>query len=273
MGVGLLIWGITLLFAGLSLFAAGGFGRWLAIIGVAWPGVVWPRRLGLPPTRGRPPLTLDLIIIGLAIAFDPLPLIPFILLLTSRRGTAKGAAFIAGWFLCIAAITALTLLVTGGSPPSSGSVPSDAALAVRIAIGVGLVGFGLYWRSRRGRAARKEKKPPKWERGVDNMSLWFAALLAPLLQPWGLMAAGVTSVMQADLASAGSVVVLIVFVVLATSTYLALEVFALVRKERATRLALALRAWIEAHTQKAIVWGSIVVGLFLIGSGTYQLVA
>jgi hypothetical protein len=225
MGVGLLIWGITLLFAGLSLFAAGGFGRWLAIIGVAWPGVVWPRRLGLPPTRGRPPLTLDLIIIGLAIAFDPLPLIPFILLLTSRRGTAKGAAFIAGWFLCIAAITALTLLVTGGSPPSSGSVPSDAALAVRVAIGV------------------------------------------------GLMAAGVTSVMQADLASAGSVVVLIVFVVLATSTYLALEVFALVRKERATRLALALRAWIEAHTQKAIVWGSIVVGLFLIGSGTYQLVA
>lgn len=161
--------------------------------------------------------------------------------------------------------------MTGGSPPSSGSVPSDAALAVRIAIGVGLMGFGLSWRSRRARTARAEKKPPQWEKGVDNMSLWFAVLLAPLLQPWGLMAAGVTSVMQADLASAGSVAALVVFVVLATSTYLALEVFAIVRRERATAMALSLRAWIEAHTQQAIVWGSVALGLFLIGSGAYPL--
>jgi len=151
-------------------------------------------------------------------------------------------------------------------------VPSNAALIARMVIGAGLIGFGLYWRSRRGRTTRAQKKPPKWEKGVDNMSLWFAAILAPLLQPWGLMAAGVTSVMQADLASAGSVVALIVFVVLATSTYLALEVFAIVRRERATALALSLRAWIESHTQQAIVWGSIVVGLFLIGSGAYQLI-
>ena len=163
------------------------------------------------------------------------------------------------------------MLFTGGKPPSTGSVPSTTALAVRIAVGVGLIGFGLYWRHRRGRP-RKEKKPPKWEAGVDNMSLWFAALLAPILQPWGLMAAGVTSVMQADLKSAGSVVLLIVFVLLATSTYLALEIFTLVRKERANAMALALRGWIEAHTQQAIIWGSIIIGLFLIGSGTYQLI-
>ena len=163
------------------------------------------------------------------------------------------------------------MLFTGGKPPSTGSVPSTTALAVRIAVGVGLIGFGLYWRHRRGRP-RKEKKPPKWEAGVDNMSLWFAALLAPILQPWGLMAAGVTSVMQADLKSAGSVVLLIVFVLLATSTYLALEIFTLVRKERANAMALALRGWIEAHTQQAIIWGSIIIGLFLIVSGTYQLI-
>ena len=142
---------------------------------------------------------------------------------------------------------------------------------MRIAIGVALIGFGLYWRSRQGRP-RKEKKPPKWEASVDNMSLWFALLLAPVLQPWGLMAAGVTSVMQADLASGASVVALILFVLLATSTYLALEIFSIVRKERAHALALSLRAWIQAHTQQAIIWGSVVIGLFLIGSGTYQLI-
>lgn len=219
---------------------------------------------------GRHPLFVDLIVIGLAIAFDPLPLIPFILILTSKRGTAKGAAFIVGWFLCLSLITALTLLFTGGEPPSSGSVPSTTSLAVRIAIGVGLIGFGVYWRRRRGRP-RKEKKPPKWEQGVDNMSIWFALLLAPLLQPWGLMAAGVTSVMEADLKSAASVVALILFVVIATSTYLALEIFTIVRRDRARVLALSLRGWIEGHTQQAIIWGSIVMGAFLIGSGVYGL--
>ena len=150
-------------------------------------------------------------------------------------------------------------------------MPSTTALAVRIAVGVALIGFGLWWRSRQGRP-RKEKPPPKWEKSVDNMSLWFALILAPVLQPWGLMAAGVTSVMQADLASAASVVALIVFVLLATSTYLALEIFTIVRKERAHALALSLRAWIQAHTQPAIIWGSIIIGLFLIGSGTYHLI-
>jgi len=151
-------------------------------------------------------------------------------------------------------------------------VPSDAALAVRIFIGVGLIGFGLYWRGRQGRP-RKEKKSPKWEGSVDNMPLWFALLLAPVLQPWGLMAAGVTSVMQADLASGASVVALVLFVLLATTTYLALEIFSIVRKERAHALALSLRAWIQSHTQQAIIWGSIVIGLFLIGSGVYQFIA
>lgn len=80
-------------------------------------------------------MSLDLLIIGIAIALDPLPLIPFILVLTSRRGTAKGAAFIMGWLLSLSAITVATLLLTGGEPPSSGSVPSTAALSVRIAIG------------------------------------------------------------------------------------------------------------------------------------------
>lgn len=200
-------------------------------------------------------------------------MIPFILILTSRRGTAKATAFLVGWFLTLSIITAGTLLVTGGSPPSSGSVPTTAGLSVRIAIGVGLVAFGLYRRGRIGKPPRKPKKEPGWQKGIDNMSLWFAVLLAPITQPWGLMAAGVTSVMQADVSSAASVAMLVVFVVLASSTYLALLVFALFRREQAHAVALSIRSWIEGHLQQALAYGSLLVGLFLIGSGTYQLIA
>jgi len=52
------------------------------------------------------------------------------------------------------------------------------------------------------------------------MSLWFAAVLAPLTQPWGLIAAGVTVVIQADLASAQDVVALSLFALIATSIHL-----------------------------------------------------
>jgi len=45
-----------------------------------------------------------------------------------------------------------------------------------------------------------------------------------------------------------------------------------VRRERARAIALALRAWIEAHTAQALVWGSLGIGAFLVGSGAYQLV-
>lgn len=213
---------------------------------------------------------LDLIVIGVAIALDPLPLIPFILLLTSRRGTLKGGAFLLGWFLCLAAITAGTLLITGGTPPGSGSVPTTAGLVVRIVIGAALVGYGLWRRSRAG-LPPKVRTQSSWERKVDDMSPWFAMALAPITQPWGLMAAGVTAVMAADLASAASVVGLILFVLLASSTYLVLEAFALFRPDRAQHVAGRLRHWIESHTPAALTWGSLAIGLFLVVSGAVQL--
>jgi predicted RND superfamily exporter protein len=103
------------------------------------------------------------------------------------------------------------------------------------------------------------------------MSLWFAMALAPITQPWGLIAAGVTAVIGLGAATAGSIVVLIVFVVLATSSYLVLELGAAFRPERAQQIATGIRTWIQAHTDQAIVLGSIGIGLFLVASSAYQL--
>jgi hypothetical protein len=42
-------------------------------------------------------MVLDLLLIGLAIALDPLPLSAFVVVLPSKRGVRKGAAFLFGW--------------------------------------------------------------------------------------------------------------------------------------------------------------------------------
>ena len=42
-------------------------------------------------------MTLDLILIGLAITLEPIPLMAFILILASERGVRKAAGFLFGW--------------------------------------------------------------------------------------------------------------------------------------------------------------------------------
>ena len=127
-------------------------------------------------------MVLDLVLIGLAIALDPLPLTAFVVVLPSRRGVIKGAAFLFGWLVSLATVVAVTVLATGDNPPKPSTVPSLASLAVRIAIGTVLVVIAIRQR-RRMRGPKKPKKPPKWQEHVDNMSPWFAMGLARRFSP------------------------------------------------------------------------------------------
>ncbi|MGP0108482.1 MAG: GAP family protein [Acidimicrobiales bacterium] len=64
-------------------------------------------------------MVLDLLLIGLAITLEPIPLTAFVLVLSSNGSVRKGAAFIFGWLLSLAVVVALTLLVTGNNPPEA----------------------------------------------------------------------------------------------------------------------------------------------------------
>ena len=52
-------------------------------------------------------MILDLLLIGLVITLEPIPLTAFLLILLSKGGTRKGAAFIFGWLLSLAIVVAL----------------------------------------------------------------------------------------------------------------------------------------------------------------------
>jgi FtsH-binding integral membrane protein len=216
-------------------------------------------------------VTLDLVLIGVAVALDPLPLTAYLVLLPSKRGVRKGAAFIFGWLVSLAIVVAVTVLATGNNPPSQKTAPSLAALAVKIAIGVALIVIGIRQR-RKMSQPKKPKKPPKWQAGVDNMSPWFAMGLAPLLQPWGLIAAGVATVINAKLSSAASYVALCVFCVIATSSYITLEIYAGFQPEASQAFLARIRAWIDGHTDQVIIIGSLLLGFWLIGNSIYLLV-
>ena len=104
-------------------------------------------------------MVLSLVLIGLAITLDPLPLTAFMVILPSRRGVRKGAAFVFGWLVSLAIVVTVTVLATGNNPPKPNTAPSLASLAVKLAIGSSWSGSRSGsaggWGSRRSRRSRR----------------------------------------------------------------------------------------------------------------------
>jgi hypothetical protein len=214
-------------------------------------------------------VVVDLLLIGLGITLEPFPITAFILLLGAEKGTRKGLAYILGWLACLVVVIAAVLLVTGGQPPAPNTAPSTAALAVKLTLGLGLILLAaIQWR-RRGRP----RKPPTWMARLDRLSLLACAGLAAFLQPWALVAAGAATVTAAKLDTAADWLVLVGFCLLATSSYLYLELYATFTPAAAEVRLRGLRAWLDTHTEQVIVAVFLLLGFWLAGKSIFLLVS
>jgi hypothetical protein len=211
----------------------------------------------------------DLVALGVVIAIEPLPIIAFIIVLSTERGVRNGWAFIVGWLVCLAAIVVATLALTGGKPPEPSTAPATFTFVLELLIGIALLGIAVHFQRLDPNRPRKD---PSWTKRVDQMGPLGAATLGILIQPWGLVAAAAASVAQADLSQTSDVVQIILFTLIATSGLLAMETYTIVAKETAGEKLAALRTWLDTHRDRAIVILSAVVGLYLIGKGVYYLV-
>jgi threonine/homoserine/homoserine lactone efflux protein len=214
-------------------------------------------------------VVLDLLLIGLAITLEPFPMTAFILILSAEQGTRKGLAFILGWLACLIVVIAAFVLVTGGNPPRPSTAPSTAALAVKLALGIVLILFAV----RQWRRMGRPRKPPTWMARLDRLSLWAAAGLAAFLQPWALVAAGAATVTQAKLSGAVDYLVLMLFVLLATASFLYLELYAAFAPAAAGARLERLRKWLDTHRDQVIIVLSLLVGFWLAGKSIYLLVS
>ena len=143
-------------------------------------------------------MVLGLVIIGLAIALQPVRIVAFILILAAEKGVRKGLAFILGWLACLVVVIGIVAVATGGTPPHPHTAPSTAALVVKAVLGIGLILVAVRQQRRRGHP----RKQPTWMARLDGLSPWAAAGLGVFLQPWTLVAAGAATVVQAKLSGA-----------------------------------------------------------------------
>jgi threonine/homoserine/homoserine lactone efflux protein len=214
-------------------------------------------------------VVLNLLLIGLAIALEPFPLTAFILVLTAQKGIWKGLAYILGWLACLVVVIASVIAATGNNPPKPQTAPSDAGLAVKLAVGVVLIVIALRKRRQMGRP----RKPASWMAKLDRLSLLSVAGLAAFLQPWTLVAAGAATILEAKLSTPDSYLALMFFCLLATSSFLYLEVYAAFAGARAEARLSQLREWLNSHQDQVVIGVCLLLGLWLTGNSIYLLVS
>ena len=216
-------------------------------------------------------MVLNLVLIGVTVALDPLPLMAFLVILPSKQGVRKGAAFVFGWLASLVVVVAVTVLATGNNPPEPDTAPSLAGVAVKIAIGVILVAIAIRQRRRTGRP-KKPKKPPKWQAHVDSMSVVRHGPRARSAAV-GPDRRGRRHGHEAKLSSAQSYLTLFLFCILGSASYLAMEIYAGARPGKSQVLLAGFRTWIDAHTDQVIIWGSLILGFWLVANGINLIVS
>jgi hypothetical protein len=106
-----------------------------------------------------------LIPLGLVIALSPLTVIPAVLVLQAPRPRPAGLAFLAGWVLGLAALTALSVAASGLLGGLHKSPPTWASW-LRVVLGSALILFGIYrWLTR-----HRHTESPAWMRSFATIT-------------------------------------------------------------------------------------------------------
>ena len=107
---------------------------------------------------------------------------------------------------------------------------------------------------------------------LDRMSPWAAVGFGAFMQPWSLVAIGAATVVQAKLSTVGDWLALVMFCLLATSSFLVMELYAAMRPEAAEARLGRVRTWIDSHMDQAIIIGSLALGGLLLADSIFLIV-
>ena len=207
--------------------------------------------------------------LAVGIAVFPIPIIAAVLLVASPRGDAKGLAFALAWAAGLGGVGALVLVLAGVLDARTGDEPATWVSVVLLVVGVLLLAAAVsQWR---GRPATGDEPPtPAWMQKLSDLTPARAAgagLALSGLNPKNilLMAAAAAEIAEAGLAGGQEIVVLVVFVVIASAGVLTPLVLSLALGERSRAMLDGLKAWLARHNAAIISVIFVAIGAKLIG--------
>jgi threonine/homoserine/homoserine lactone efflux protein len=213
----------------------------------------------------------ELIPLALVVALSPLSIIPAVLVLHTPRPRPTGLAFLAGWLVGLAALTAIFVEVSnlmGGL----GNKPPSWASWLRVVIGAALIVFGVYrWLTR-----KRSAHTPGWMQSMSKLTPLRAAGTAAVLTVANpkvlfICAAAGLAIGTAGLGSTGVWIAELWYVVVAAST-VAIPILAYaVSGDRLDEPLTRLKDWMERQHATLVAAILVVIGLLVLYKGIHGL--
>ncbi len=209
--------------------------------------------------------------LALVIAFSPITIIPGVLVLHAPRPRPAGLAFLGGWVLGLAALTALFVAVSDLLGDLHKSPPTWVSW-LRVVLGSALILFGVYrWLTR-----HRQGKTPGWMRSFAKLTPLRAGVtgvtLAVIrLEVLVLCAAAGLAIGSSQLSVSGEVIAAAFFVVVTAST-VAIPILAYVGAGDRLDAALErLKAWMEQNHPVLVAAVLVLIGLMVLYNGIHAL--
>lgn len=212
-----------------------------------------------------------LVPLGLVVALSPITIIPAVLVIQAPKPRPSSLAYLAGWLLGLAALTALCVAASGLLGGLHKSPPTWASW-LRVILGSALIAFGIYrWLTRRGHT-----ESPSWMRSFATISPPRAAITAAslvVLRPDVLLIcvpAGL-AIGAGGLGVAGDWIAAAFFVVIAAST-VAIPILAYAAAgHRLDDAMTRLKGWMERNNAALLAAILVLIGLMVLYNGAHAL--
>ncbi|KZS71281.1 hypothetical protein A4G29_16280 [Mycobacterium kansasii] len=214
---------------------------------------------------------VEVVPLALVITVSPLSIIPGVLVLHAQHPRESGLAYLAGWLLGLAGLTALSISISNLLGGLRDTPPAWASW-LRTFLGIALIVFGVIrWLTRGG-----HDHIPAWMRTLTSVNPRRAALTAAaltVLNPKVLFicAAAGLAIGTDALGDSGTVISAALFVAVAGSS-VALPVLAYtVAGERLDAPLERLKNWMEKHNTASVAAILLVIGLAVLYKGIHAL--
>ena len=212
----------------------------------------------------------ELIPLALVVALSPLSIIPAVMVLSAPRPRPTGLAFLAGWLIGLAALTAIFLEVS--DLLGNFDKPPPWASWLRIVVGAALIVFGIYRWAMRKRSAHT----PGWMQSLGKLTpvrAGAAGLALTVVNPKVLFmcAAAGLAIGTAGLGRSHVWLPVVWYVVVAGST-VAIPILAYaVSGDRLDEPLRRLKDWMERQHAVLVAAILIVIGLLVLYKGIHGL--
>jgi Sap, sulfolipid-1-addressing protein len=224
-----------------------------------------------PVTGSWGSVLATLIPLALVVAISPLSIIPAVLVLQTPRPGPTGLAFLGGWLLGLAALTAVFVVSSDALGALRKSPPAWVSW-LRIVLGLALIGYGIYeWLTR-----RRHTESPKWMRTFATLTparagLTGLVLVIVRLEVLTMCALAGLAIGGSGLGMAANWITATIFVVVAAST-VAIPVLAYAGAgDRLNEPMVRLKDWMERNNAALLAAILLVIGLMVLHNGVKAL--